>query len=83
MKKCKNLPDGFYQSCKSCSVYVSCVNKILMDDLPCGSETEWDDTEKLCVRVGTSTTCDSGGGIILKKNCMVKSEDKIQVLVLV
>jgi len=46
---CTGLPDGDYQSCQGCSVYVSCSNELLTDCRPCApSGTFWDDNTKTC-----------------------------------
>ena len=60
---CNGMPDGDYQSCKTCERYVSCSNGILIDDRPCANNRPgekplvWDDVKKRCEY--ESTTCPS------------------------
>jgi len=56
VSSCKGMPDGDYQSCKGCGVYVSCSNEIMSDCRPCPkSNTYWDDNTKTCEH--KSSTC--------------------------
>ena len=52
---CGDMPDGHYQSCKTCYGYVSCSGKILYDR-DCPADLVWDDVKKRCE--WSSTTCD-------------------------
>ena len=52
---CFDLPDGDYQSCHGCHVYMSCVAEKPIYDRECASGQYWDDDVKECL--GQSTTC--------------------------
>ena len=52
---CSRMPDGHYQSCKTCYGYVSCSGGIIYDR-PCPADLVWDDMKKRCEWY--STTCD-------------------------
>ncbi|KAK6172156.1 hypothetical protein SNE40_015882 [Patella caerulea] len=52
---CSNKRDGNYQSCKSCDVYVTCVNGILYADQPCMDGKVWDESIRECDLA--SSTC--------------------------
>jgi len=57
VESCTGLPIGDYQSCLTCSMYVSCVPGSLYPTLrPCPSGLVWDDELKVCN--WSSTTCD-------------------------
>ena len=45
---CRGIPDGDYQSCKACDVYVSCVGGTIFSNRPCVIGTVWDDNLKRC-----------------------------------
>ena len=51
---CRDMPDGFYQSCKFCDAYVECSYGLLCE-IACKDGYFWDDREKKCVI--ESTTC--------------------------
>ena len=67
------MPDGDYQSCKTCERYVSCSNGILFDDRPCANNRPgekplvWDDVKKRCEY--ESTTCPSNTPTTCVSNC--------------
>ena len=52
---CTDKPNGDYQSCEGCNVYVTCSNGILHPNRPCPANLVWDDNLKRCE--WTSTTC--------------------------
>jgi len=52
---CSALSDGDYQSCRSCSVYATCVSGIFYDGRPCFPSSFWDDALKRCTF--SSSTC--------------------------
>ena len=48
---CTDLPDGDYQSCRGCSIYVSCVGGKIVDNRSCAPSNpplQWDDYLKKC-----------------------------------
>ena len=51
---CRNMPDGKYQSCKTCKGYVTCTKGLLCEE-DCDAPFLWDDVTKTCKR--DSTTC--------------------------
>ena len=55
---CKGMPDGDYQSCIGCHVYVTCSNGLTYDNRKCPADLVWDDNKKLCD--WTSDTCPGG-----------------------
>ena len=44
---CAGVPNGDYQSCLGCDVFVSCKREYMKDNIPCppdnGTKTYWDD----------------------------------------
>ena len=44
---CSGMPNGDYQSCKTCKGYVFCSKDVLYD-MPCAPPTVWDDVKKRC-----------------------------------
>ena len=44
---CSHMPQGDYQSCKTCAGFVFCSNGLLYD-MPCGADFVWDDVTKRC-----------------------------------
>ena len=44
---CYSMPDGDYQSCKTCGRFVSCSNGRYYD-MPCPPDYVWDDNKKRC-----------------------------------
>ena len=57
---CANQPNGDYQSCNGCGVYVTCSNGITFDNRPCAPVgLAWNDKIKACD--WTSPTCDCVG----------------------
>ncbi len=54
---CVGMPNGDYQSCRSCHVFASCSNNIMHDNRPCPAGLVWDDNLKQCE--WTSQTCNS------------------------
>ena len=60
VSSCENMPDGDYQSCNGCNVYVTCSNEIIHDNRPCPDGLIWDDNLKRCQL--TSDTCNSEDG---------------------
>ena len=56
VSNCNKMPDGDYQSCSGCDVYVSCVAGRMYADRPCAAGgLSWDDNLKRCE--WTSATC--------------------------
>lgn len=51
---CEDLPDGWYQLCKTCDSFAHCQENGLLQ-MPCPSSLQWDDNKKMCVR--HSKTC--------------------------
>lgn len=51
---CRDLPDGWYQLCDSCTQYAQCTNNRLSRH-PCPGRWKWDDLGKKCVK--HSQTC--------------------------
>lgn len=48
IRSCTDMPDGDYQSCDSCYVYVTCSNGGTYDERPCPAGLVWDDIVKRC-----------------------------------
>jgi len=55
VRSCTDVPNGNYQSCRGCNVFVTCTNGYIHDSRPCATKTVWDDDKKQCQ--GTSNTC--------------------------
>ena len=55
VRSCEGMPNGDYQSCQGCKVYVSCYNGAMHDNRPCPNNLVWDDLLKRCEH--KSTTC--------------------------
>ncbi|XP_050416349.1 lactadherin [Patella vulgata] len=55
IESCYDRADGDYQSCRSCSVYVSCSNGNTFDNRECPGGLVWNDDQKYCD--WTSSTC--------------------------
>lgn len=55
---CTGLPDGFYQSCDSCSDYITCSSSATYSK-PCPEGLLWNDEAKQCA--STSNTCPKVG----------------------
>ena len=55
VRSCANQPNGDYQSCDGCDVYVTCSNGLTYDNRPCPSKIVWNDKIKACD--WTSPTC--------------------------
>ena len=55
VSSCTRMPDGDYQSCNGCNVYLTCSNETSYDDRPCLDGLVWDNNLKTCER--ESTTC--------------------------
>ncbi|XP_078334725.1 uncharacterized protein LOC111119580 isoform X2 [Crassostrea virginica] len=51
---CYNICDGDFQSCNTCTGYITCANRNLYNR-PCFGNLVWDDTTKTCE--ATSNTC--------------------------
>ena len=66
MSSCVGMPDGDYQSCHGCKVFVSCSNENITDNRPCpvgndGMSLLWDDNTKTCERESQTCNGDEGG----------------------
>ena len=57
VSSCLGVPDGNYQSCRGCDVYVICSSNMRYDDVPCPDEMVWDDSPAIKNCVLNSTTC--------------------------
>ncbi|KAI0240872.1 hypothetical protein LSAT2_008326 [Lamellibrachia satsuma] len=55
IKSCRGQPNGDYQSCRGCHVYVTCSNWRMFPDRPCPAKLVWDDSRKRCE--WSSKTC--------------------------
>ena len=62
VSSCTGMPDGDYQSCNGCNVYVTCSNEIIHDDRPCPDGLVWDDNLKRCEWESTTCGTDSCDG---------------------
>lgn len=48
IKSCQGKPNGNYQSCKGCDVFVTCNWSSMYPDRPCPRGLKWDDKQKKC-----------------------------------
>ena len=48
VSSCEGHPNGDYQSCHGCHVYVTCVHDVIVDDRQCPGYLVWDDIVKRC-----------------------------------
>ncbi|XP_045210123.2 uncharacterized protein LOC123561673 [Mercenaria mercenaria] len=55
VKDCFRMPNGDYQSCHGCRVFVTCSNGLTYDKRPCPWFLLWDDLSKRCL--WRSRTC--------------------------
>ncbi|WAR04109.1 hypothetical protein MAR_019478 [Mya arenaria] len=46
---CQDVPNGDYQSCRSCYVYITCSNGVPLDERNCPWFLVWDDVKKRCL----------------------------------
>ena len=74
VSSCTGMPDGDYQSCNGCNVYVTCSNEIIHDDRPCPDGLVWDDNLKRCEWESTTCGTDSCGQIHLHGTDPVQME---------
>ena len=57
---CQGMPDGDYQSCDGCDVYVTCFNEVIYKNRPCPANLVWDDNIKRCEWKSDTCTSDKG-----------------------
>ena len=62
VSSCTNQPNGDYQSCHGCHMYITCSNGISYDKRPCPASLVWNDDKKWCD--WTSSTCKCSGEFI-------------------
>ena len=53
---CNGMPQGDYQSCKTCGGYVTCANGHYYD-MPCPADYVWDDRKKRCSWESKTCAC--------------------------
>ena len=60
VRTCEGIPNGNYQSCLGCDVFINCKRGYMKDSIPCppenGTKTYWNDILRVCT-TEESKTC--------------------------